>query len=151
MIYEAILIFLTGILGIWKSVPLGLLLEAPPLVIFLMTALGGITGVLILFFFGDLVRQWTRRKKEGKPGNNRKSNTAQRLFQKYGTPGLGFFGSLILGPNLTIVLGLLLVKSRMQLLYWTLAGTALWSLVLTLTGVLSIDLFEDLTHHVKLF
>ncbi|MFP4470885.1 MAG: hypothetical protein ACLFPE_09380 [Bacteroidales bacterium] len=150
MFYNALLIFLMAILGIWKAVPLGLLLKTPPTTIFLMTAAGGSAGVLILFFFGDLLRRLFRRKHPaGAP--SRRSGRVQRIFSKYGTTGLGFFGSLILGPNPTILLGVLLVPQKYTLLYWTLAGTVVWSLALTITGVYSIEMFREISGSLSIF
>ncbi len=57
LIYQYILIFLLGTLGIWKAVPFGLLLKASPSAIFLMTATGSMAGVLILYFFGNQLKK----------------------------------------------------------------------------------------------
>lgn len=150
MFYDALFIFLMAILGIWKAIPLGLFLKAEAVTIFSMTALGGITGVLILFFFGDLLKKIRDRKRRGQ-GSGRQWSTARRLFERYGAPGLGILGSLVIGPNPTIIIGLLMVKSRFVLLYWTLAGTVIWSFVLTMAGVYSIELFHELTENLTLF
>ncbi|MEZ5083511.1 MAG: hypothetical protein R2750_08685 [Bacteroidales bacterium] len=45
---------------------------------------------------------------------------------------------------MTIIIGLVIVKSQKHLLYWTLAGVVVWSLVLTFTGVFSIELFNKI-------
>ncbi len=127
-------------LGIWKAVPLGLLLKTHPVFIFLMTSMGALAGVLILFFFGGRIRNFVLRRRANKH-KNAKENRAAKLFEKYGAAGLGFLGCLIMGPNMTIILGLVLVKSQMKLLYWTLAGIFVWTFVLILVAVISIDLF----------
>lgn len=68
-----------------------------------------------------------------------------QLFEKYGAPGLGLVGCLLLGPNLTILTGVVIVHSPRKLLCWTIAGILIWSLVLTLIAVFSVDLFHQLT------
>jgi len=60
--------------------------------------------------------------------NRRKEARASKLLEKYGVFGLGFIGTLLMGPQMTIVLGLLIVKSHKKLLYWTLVGIIVWSL-----------------------
>lgn len=139
--YAYLITYITGILGIWKAVPVGLAFQLNPVMIWLMTTLGAVTGVLVLFFFGNRIRRMTskRRKKMKSP---KKEARANRLFEKYGTAGLGFLGCLLMGPNMTIIIGLVIVKSQKQLLYWTLVGIVAWTLVLTLTGVFSIELFN---------
>ena len=49
-----------------------------------------------------------------------------------------------MGPNMTIILGMVVVKDPKKLLYWTLIGIIVWSLVLTIIAVVSIDLFNRL-------
>lgn len=150
LLYQSILIFLMGAAGIWKAVPFGFILKAPPLLIFLMTATGSITGVLILYFFGKQIKKLFKRKKN--PDKKQaKTNRAMKLFDKYGVAGLGFFGTILIGPNPAILLGLTIVKKPKQLLYWVLASTVFWSFILTLTGVYSIELFQEISSNLKLF
>lgn len=143
VLIDYILIFLMGMLGIWKAIPLGLLLKAHPVFIFLFTALGASAAVLILFFFGNKIREYILRKRARKDKKS-KENRAAKLFEKYGAAGLGFLGCLLMGPNMTIILGMLVVKSQKKLLIWTLAGVVVWSLILTVIAVVSIDLFNKL-------
>lgn len=143
IILDYVLIFLMGMLGIWKAIPLGLLLKAHPVSVFLLTALGASVAVLILFFFGNKIRAYIIRKRAGKEKRN-KENRVAKLFEKYGAAGLGFLGCLLMGPNMTIILGMVVVKSQRKLLYWTLAGVVVWSLVITTIAVVSIDLFNKL-------
>lgn len=141
--YSLLLIFTTGLLGIWKAVPLGILLNVHPVFIFSMSALGSIVGVLILFFFGNKIRDYILHKRAGNNKSSKK-NRATKLFEQYGAAGLGFLGCLLFGPNMTIILGLLVVKSQKKLLYWTLTGIVVWSIVLTLLGVFSVEFFSKL-------
>lgn len=143
LIIDYVLIFLMGMLGIWKAIPLGLLLKAHPVFIFLMTILGASLSVLILFFFGNKIRAYILQKRAKKENHN-KENRVAKLFGKYGAAGLGFLGCLLMGPNMTIILGMVVVKSQKKLLYWTLAGIVVWSFVLTTIAVISIDLFNKI-------
>jgi len=136
-------IFLMGMLGIWKAIPLGLLLKSHPGFIFLMTTLGACSAVLILFFFGNKIRAYVLRKRAKKEKSN-KQNRASKLFEKYGAAGLGLLGCVLMGPNMTIILGMVVVKEQKKLLYWTLVGIVVWSLVLTTIATVSIDLFNKL-------
>ncbi len=135
---DIITVFLVGITGMWKAIPLGFLLKVPPAYIFLMTAFGSVVGILILFFFGSKIRNYIVNR-QLKKGNSKKEKRALKLFNKYGSIGLGFFGSLLLGPPMTMILGLALVQKQKYFLYWTMAGTVVWSLVLTILGVFGIE------------
>lgn len=136
-----ILIFLTGMLGIWKAVPVGVAFGADPFGIWLMTTLGATAAVIILYFFGNRIRDYLTRKRRGRQ-KSRKNRRAAHLFEKYGTPGLGLLGCLLMGPNMTMLIGLVIVKSPIKLLYWTICGIVVWSLAITLLAMLSVDLFH---------
>ena len=144
MEYPLILIFLTGMLGIWKAVPVGLAFGTNPVLIWLMTSLGASTAVIILYFFGKRIREYIISKRKNKK-NKRKETRAKQLLEKYGVFGLGFLGTLLMGPQMTIILGLIIVKSHVKLLYWTLSGIFVWSFILTYLGVGGIDLVQKLS------
>lgn len=142
-VYTYILIFFTGMLGIWKAVPLGIILKANPVMIWLLTSAGASASIVILYFFGNRIRGYIQKRRAGK-GKNKKETRAKKILDKYGAPGLGLIGCLVIGPNMTIILGLVLVKSGQKLFWWTLIGVFVWSLMLTITAVFSIELFEKI-------
>jgi membrane protein DedA with SNARE-associated domain len=141
-VYPFVLVYLTGLLGIWKAVPVGFLFGLHPLGTWLFTVLGATTAVFILYFFGTRIRTFLERKRK-KPFKKSAQHRAVRLMDKYGTAGLGFFGVLLMGPNLTLLIGIALVSSPRKLLVWTLAGILVWTLGLTLTAHLGIDIIQQ--------
>jgi hypothetical protein len=66
------------------------------------------------------------------------------LFEKYGIPGMGILGTLLLGPNMTMAMGMIIVKKEKALLLWTGLGIIVWTVVLTLIGTYSVELFQEL-------
>jgi membrane protein DedA with SNARE-associated domain len=143
IVYPLIIVFLTGMLGIWKAVPVGLAFNLHPVFIWLLTSAGASCAVFILYFFGKQIRAYILRKR-GHLKHRRKEVRATKLLEKYGVFGLGFFGTLLMGPIMTIAIGLVIVKSHKKLLYSTLAGIFTWSLVLTYLGLGGIDLARKL-------
>lgn len=73
----------------------------------------------------------------------KKSDRIEGLFEKYGAIGVGLLGTLMIGPNMTMALGLAIIKSEKAILVWTLAGTALWSIALTIIGYYGVNLFNS--------
>lgn len=139
--YKGLIILLTAITGIWKAIPLGFLLKAHPLTISVMTASGGIISVLLLFFSGKKIKKIIQKKRE-QSRKSKKARRVQHILEKYGSSGLGLIGPLFMGQIMTIILGLVLVKSQTKFLWWVMAGTVLTSIVLTILGVYSIELFS---------
>lgn len=149
MTQKIILIYLTGILGIWKAIPLGFLLKAHPLMIFITTTSGSITGILIIYFLGKQIKNYLSKQKN-KKGRLRREKYARNIFNKYGIPGLGILGSLLIGPNMTMITGLAVTRKVHMLMYWNIAGCILWTGVLIILGICSIELLSDIASHMSL-
>jgi membrane protein DedA with SNARE-associated domain len=136
-------IYLLGAAGIWKSIPTGFLLNISPVNICLFTILGAFSAVLLIYLLGSRVKVYISKRLH-KSGMKKKSDRLENLFEKYGALGVGLLGTVIIGPNMTMALGLAVIKSERAILAWTLAGTALWSVVLTVLGSYGISMLESL-------
>ncbi len=139
--YDLLIIYFTGVTGMWKALPVGFILKVPPFYIALMTALGALTCVVMIYFFGTGIKRlflkfFSEKSKEKKEGRVRK------IFIKYGCPGLGLIGTLFLGQPVVMILGMMVVKRTKNLLLWVSLGTIIWSIVLTILGTYGIRLFE---------
>lgn len=63
------------------------------------------------------------------------------LFNKHGVPGIGLLSTLIIGPILTMTVGLTVVNNHKKLLIWTNIGIVIWSVLLTSIGHVGLNLF----------
>jgi hypothetical protein len=142
-VYPYVLVFATGLLGIWKAVPVGFAFGLGLLWTWFLTAAGSSVAAVVIHLSGTRIREYLERRRK-KPFKQKASSRARKLMDRYGTPGLGFFGSLLMGPNLTMLLGLAIVSSPRKLLGWTLVGIVVWTFALSLTASLGIDLFQKL-------
>jgi membrane protein DedA with SNARE-associated domain len=149
-IIGAILVLLTAITGIWKAVPLGLIIKLHPAIIFLMTASGATISVFILYFFGNKVKRYLL-KPESQSANSKKGKRIKKILNKYGPAGLGIIGTLIAGQITTVLVGLALVKSQRKFLVWMIVGSVFASFCITMLGVFSVDLFKQISESLKLF
>jgi len=142
-LYNMWIIFLTGLLGVWKAIPVGLALGCNAITIMLMTTAGALVAIVIIYFLGSKVKAWIlKRLKKGK--SEKKKGRLNRLFDKYGIPGMGILGTLLLGPNMTMAMGMIIVKNEKALLLWTALGIIIWTVALTLVGTYSVELFQKL-------
>jgi membrane protein YqaA with SNARE-associated domain len=124
-------IYLAGITGIWKGVPVGFAMEAHPLMTALFTALGSITVVLVLLTAGEPLKQrilsrYSSVKLE------KKKNRMMRIMDRYGVAGVGLIATGLIGPILSTLLGLVLISKTRKLMFYLIAGVLLWSSLLTL-------------------
>jgi len=135
MFGSLILLVFLAVLGIWKSVPVGFLLDVNPYLVCLMTILGGSGGVIAVYFIGTRIRIFLTKWMSNKNISKRETRVSG-FVERYGIPGLGLFSTLVMGPGLTMALGLAVVKNHSKLLAWVLTGVVVWSVVLTFIGQL---------------
>jgi len=139
---KVFIVFLVAITGIWKAIPVGYLLKLDPVLVMLATIAGAFIGVFMIYGFGKQVKRYIFNRLEKKRSLQKRSKRFSAIFEKYGPAGVGLISTLILGPNLTMALGLVIVRSDRKLLFWTLAGTLIWSVILTLVAYSGIEIFN---------
>ncbi len=119
-------IYLVGIAGIWKAIPVGMALKSDPFETAIFTALGSITTVILMYYFGETVKIWAQKKWD-KNTLKRKKGKLSTIMNNYGVAGLGLICPGLFGPITTIIVGLLLVKKTSILMPYLITGIIVWS------------------------
>jgi membrane protein DedA with SNARE-associated domain len=143
-VQKLIIIFLIGMAGIYKAVPAGVILKISPILIYLMTVLGAVTTVILIYIFGSRIKGRIL-KKDNRKRLNKKKSRAKVLFEKYGVIGLAFFGIISMGPNFTALMGLIVISDQKKLLFWIIIGILIWTTIITIVAAVSIDLLNKFT------
>ncbi len=128
---------------LWAAVPTGFALGLHPLVIGITTAVGAILGTLAVVLLGERLRNWLVKRHGGK-GQKKHPSLIQRIWHRYGLIGLGLLAPLLTGAPLGAALGLALGAPTGKLLVWLSIGIILWTIILTLIGVLGLAGIETL-------
>lgn len=139
-----VIVFLVGTIGIWKAVPTGFLLKVSPVAIFFMTVLGASIGVLTIYTFGKWIKSYIKRKKDRRRLGNKQSR-ARNLFEKYGVIGFALLGTILMGPQITMAMGLIIVRTQKKFFLWIVVGIVAWTGALTILAALGIELFTKLS------
>ena len=66
ILVETIAVFITAILELWLSVPLGLGLRLNPILLIVTSRLGSILSAIIIAYFGESIRNWIIKRKSEK-------------------------------------------------------------------------------------
>mgnify|MGYP006303117303 CR=1 FL=1 len=123
-------IYLAGITGIYKGIPVGFALHAHPVLTAAFTALGSITIVLVILLSGQPLKKWVVRQ-YGHHRLEKKKGKFIRMMDRYGVAGLGLVASGLIGPILSTILGITLIQKTRRLMIFLIAGIVLWSSLLT--------------------
>lgn len=143
---QASTIYLGGITGLYKGVPIGYALESHPVITALFTALGSITVIYILYFSGTSFKKWILNK-YGENKMKKKQGRFRKIMDRYGVAGLGLIATGIIGPIVTVILGMILLENTRKFMFFLTLGVIIWSVLLTLIAGVSINLFQQLFIH----
>lgn len=128
-------ILLVGALAtfeIYVAIPTGFAFGFSPWWIFTICVIGGLAGVFVTAYLGDMLRNLIRRGKEPKP--KKTSNWANKLWEKYGMIGLGLAGTFTVGAPISIAVGVGFNANIHKLVFWSSVGVILRCAVFTSIG-----------------
>jgi len=114
-----------------------------PVFVAVLAFLGNIFPVFVIIAargrLGDL---WNRRR--GDDGPSRRTKRARRLFDRYGTPGIGLSAPMTTGVHLGAVVAVLFGAHSRSVAVWMTLGVALWTVVFTIGSVVGFSFLWDL-------
>lgn len=125
---------------IYAAIPAGFAFELSPITIFIASVTGGLAGLFVTAFLGDRIKQFFFRGRKQKV-KEVKNGLIYRIWNKYGTIGLGFFGTMTLGAPASIAVGIGLNASIQKLLMWCCIGVFVRCLIFTIIGYYGAQLF----------
>lgn len=138
-----IIIFLAGVAELWLAIPLGFLMEINPVVTAILSSSGAILAAVSVTLVGENLRNRFLKWKY----NDEKALKNSRLYKiwnKYGVIGLGLTSPLLFGAPLGAAVGIALGAEKEPLLLWMSVGIILWSVGLTVAGVMGLLAFESM-------
>lgn len=145
MIYEYILVFLGAAipwLEIALVIPLGIIWGLSPFWVMVLAFVGNMATVLPLIIGFDRFRDWYTKRQEakGKP-ENKKSERAKRIWNKYGLPGLALLGPILIGTHIAAFIGMTLGATKRNTTVWLTISIAVWTLAFGILTALGFDFF----------
>jgi len=129
---DHLIVALVAIISGGFAIPIGFLLDLPPLETYLAAAAGALVRMAVFVFVGAGLRDWivdrlniTAEKLEG----------GKRMLGKYGTKGLGLIGPIFPGVTVSALIGLAAGIDRRELATWMALGVVL------MYGIYTVGLF----------
>ena len=147
MIYEYFLVFLGAAipwLEIGLVIPLGIVWGLSPFWVMVVAFVGNMLTVLALIIGFDKFKDWynERQEKKGKT-NNKKSERAKRIWNKYGLPGLAILGPILIGTHIAAFIGMTLGATKKNTTVWLTISIAVWTLAFGILTSLGFDFFTS--------
>lgn len=134
-----LLIFLlaaTPLVEILVVIPIGVALGSPPVGVAIAAFLGNVLPIyLIIVGYERLSVIRSRRRGDDDDSPSSRRQRAQRVWDRYGLPGLALASPIVTGVHLAALLALGFGSMRRPTALWMTASIALWTAIITAASV----------------
>jgi len=135
MIWKLLTIFALGVAELWAAAPAGVAMRLDPLLVFVVAALGAVSGGTVVILLGERVKAWLERRQK-REKLEKKHGLLYRVWLRYGVIGWGLLAPLVIGSPLGAAFGLALGAPKQRLLVWLAVGSVLWSAVFSVVSAM---------------
>ena len=126
-----------GALDVWVGILTGLALGLSPALSGAVSIASALAGVTLVVAVGGRLQELIYRSRKLTKHRER----VERVWKRYGIPGLALQAPLLTGPLLATLLALALGAPPRPLLLWMFAGVVFWGAVLTGGAALGFSMF----------
>lgn len=131
-------------------VPAGLAWGLPPVPLAIVVIAGNVSSLVPVIWLHERYRRWryararkrvAERRGQPRPDRprTRRGARAQRLWNRYGLPGLALLAPLVTGVHLAAAIALLAGANRKLVLLWLIGSIILWTIGMTIVSMLGIE------------
>ena len=126
-----------GALDVWVGIVTGLALGLPPVLSGTVSIASAVVGVTLVVALGGRLREAVYRSERLAKRRGR----IERVWKRYGIPGVALQAPLLSGQILATLLALALGAPPRPLLVWMLASVVFWGAVITGAAALGFSAF----------
>lgn len=145
MIYEYFLVFLGAAipwLEIALVIPVGIVWGLSPVWVMIWAFIGNMLTVLALIIGFDKFKDWYNKRQEAKgKAQNKKSERAKKIWNKYGLPGLAMLGPILIGTHIAAFIGMTLGATKRNTTIWLAISIGVWTLAFGILTAMGFDFF----------
>lgn len=140
MLYKILTVAGLSTFEIYAAIPAGFAFKLSPLVIFLASAIGGLVGVFVAAYLGDIIKNWLSKFRKPKPAKS-EPGFVLKIWEKYGVIGLGLLGTMTVGAPISIGVGVGFNVPTNKMVFWCCLGVLIRCALFTAIGHFSLKLF----------
>ncbi|MDX5474531.1 MAG: small multi-drug export protein [Bacillaceae bacterium] len=145
-IWPYILVFVLAAVPFFEGygvIALAIFAGLPVIPVVIIGIIGNVLTVLLLIIFINKFKEWRKKRKgdEEVKEPSKRTLRAQKLWKKYGLPGLAFIGPLIVGSHLAAFMSLTFGGTKKSTSIWMIASITVWGIVFAILIHFGVDLF----------
>ena len=127
---------------IYAAIPAGFAFKLNPVEIFSYSVLGGLIGVFVAAYLGDIIKKWVSTLRKNKINTvTKEPGFALKIWQQYGVVGLGLLGTMSVGAPISIGIGVGFNVPTNKMVFWCSLGVVLRCAIFTAIGYYGLKLF----------
>ncbi len=127
---------------IYAAIPAGFAFKISLIEIFLYSMLGGLIGVFVAAYLGDMIKKWLNRfRNTAHQKDTKEPGFVLKIWHKYGVIGLGLLGTMSVGAPVSIGIGVGLNVPTNKMVFWCSLGVILRCALFTVIGYFGLKLF----------
>ena len=127
-----------GALDVWVGIFTGVALGLHPVLSGVVSIVSALVGVTLVVLAGERLQGRIYRSRR----LARRRKRIERVWKRYGIPGVALQAPLLTGPILATILALGLGAPPRPLLVWMIASIVLWGAALTGAAALGLSVFS---------
>jgi uncharacterized membrane protein len=141
MIYKILTVIGLATFEIYAAIPAGFAFKISPIEIFLYSMLGGLIGVFVAAYLGDIIKKWLNKFRGTTiPKNTKEPGFVLKIWNKYGVIGLGLLGTMSVGAPISIGIGVGFNVPTNKMVFWCSIGVILRCALFTTIGYFGLTL-----------
>jgi uncharacterized membrane protein len=141
MIYKILTVIGLATFEIYAAIPAGFAFKISPIEIFLYSMLGGLIGVFVAAYLGDIIKKWLNKFRGTTiPKNAKEPGFVLKIWNKYGVIGLGLLGTMSVGAPISIGIGVGFNVPTNKMVFWCSIGVILRCALFTTIGYFGLTL-----------
>jgi membrane protein YqaA with SNARE-associated domain len=141
MIYKILTVIGLATFEIYAAIPAGFAFKLNPIAIFSYSLIGGLIGVFVAAYLGDIIKKWISTFRKNKVEKFAKEpGFALKIWQKYGVVGLGLLGTMTVGAPISIGIGVGFNVPTNKMVFWCSLGVLLRCALFTAIGYFGLQL-----------
>ncbi|MFX3631757.1 MAG: small multi-drug export protein [Candidatus Pristimantibacillus sp.] len=137
------LVSLVPFLEGYVAASVGIIIGFPVVPTIIAASLGNWLSIMAIIVLYDKLRHRRNAKpKDNRP--NKRMESARKLFNKYGVPGVALIGPLVFGHHIGAFISLVSGASRRYVTLWMTIGVLVWTITAGVLAALGVDFVSRL-------
>ncbi len=142
MFYKILTVAALATFEIYAAIPAGFAFKLNPFVIFAASLVGGLVGVFVAAYLGDLIKKWlSKLRKTATEKPKKEPGFILKIWEKYGVIGLGLLGTMTVGAPISIGVGVGFNVPTNKMVFWCSLGVLIRCGLFTAIGHYGLQLF----------